>query len=81
MKGKDAQKNFGALGAMAPKPLSLKIPRGGGGLGVSHTMTGPGRAPPPPPWWQMRVYDCEQKGHEEIVQNKIQSKKIVSDMS
>ena len=32
MKGKHAQKNFGAVGAMA-------------GAGVSHTRTGPGRPP------------------------------------
>ena len=30
MKGKHAEKNFGAVGAMAPTPLSLKIPGGGG---------------------------------------------------
>ena len=33
MKGKYAQKNFGAVGAMAPTPLSLKTRGGGGGLG------------------------------------------------
>ena len=32
MKGKHAQKNFGAVGAMAPTPLSLRT-GGGGGLG------------------------------------------------
>ena len=47
MNGKHAQKNFGAVGAMAPTPLSLKTLGGGGGWGVSHTRTGPGR---PPPW-------------------------------
>ena len=31
MKGKHAQKNFGAVGAMAPPPLSLKTGGGGGG--------------------------------------------------
>ena len=45
MKGKHAQKNFGAIGAMAPTPLSLKTRGGGGGWGVSHTRTGPGRPP------------------------------------
>ena len=46
MKGKHAQKNFGAVGAMAPTPLSLKTRGGGGGGGwVSHTRTGPGRPP------------------------------------
>ena len=33
MKGKHAQKNFSAVGAMAPTPLSLKTRGGGGGLG------------------------------------------------
>ena len=42
MKGKHAQKNFGAVGAMAPTPLSLKTQGGGG---VLHTRTGPGRTP------------------------------------
>ena len=48
MKRKHAQKNFGAVGAMAPTPLSLKNPggEGGGGWGVSHTRTGPGHPPP-----------------------------------
>ena len=32
MKGKHAQKNFSAVGGMAPTPLSLKT-GGGGGLG------------------------------------------------
>ena len=46
MKGKHAQKNFGALGAMAPTPLSLETRGGGGGgWGVSHTRTGPAPAP------------------------------------
>ena len=46
MKGKHAQKNFGAVGAMAPTPLSLKTRGGGGGgWGVSHTRTGPGCPP------------------------------------
>ena len=30
MKGKHAQKNFGAIGTMALTPLSLKTPGGGG---------------------------------------------------
>ena len=49
MKGKHAQKNFGAIGTMAPTPLSLKTPGGGGGggWGVSHTRTGPGCPSPP----------------------------------
>ena len=45
MKGKHAQKKFGAIGTMAPTPLSLKTLGGGGGWGVSHTRTGPGRPP------------------------------------
>ena len=49
MKGKHVQKNFGAVGIVAPTPLSLKTWGGGGGGGgaggVSHTRTGP---PPPP---------------------------------
>ena len=45
MKGKHAKKNFGAVGAMAPTPLSLKTLGGGGGWGVSHTRTGPSRPP------------------------------------
>ena len=51
MKGKHAQKNFSAVGAMAPTPLSLKTrgEGGGGGLGGSHTRTG--LAPPPLLWW------------------------------
>ena len=46
MKGKHAQKNFGAVGAMAPTPLSLKTQRGGGGGlgGVAYK----DRARPPP---------------------------------
>ena len=45
MKGKHAQKIFGAVGAMASKPLSLKTRGGGGGLGgVAHK----DRAWPPP---------------------------------
>ena len=45
MKGKHAEKDFGAVGAMAPAPLSLKT-RGGGGLGgVAYK----DRARPPPP--------------------------------
>ena len=49
MKGKQAQKNFGAVGARAQTPLSLKKkpPGGGGGWRGSHTRTGPGRPPPP----------------------------------
>ena len=42
MKGKHAQKNFGAVGAMAPTPLSLKTPGG-------DRIQGPGPAAPPPP--------------------------------
>ena len=34
MKGKHAQKNFGAVGAMAPTPLSLKTRGGRGGRGL-----------------------------------------------
>ena len=45
MKGKHAQKNFNAVGAMAPTPLALKTRGGGGGWGVSHTRTGPSRPP------------------------------------
>ena len=47
MKGKYAQKNFSAVGAMALTPLSLKTAGGRGDWGVSHTRTGPGRPPPP----------------------------------
>ena len=48
MKEKHAQKNFGAIGAMAPTPLSLKTPGGGGGLGgVAYKDRA--RPPPPPP--------------------------------
>ena len=32
MKGKHAQKSFGAIGTMAPTPLSLKTLEGGGGV-------------------------------------------------
>ena len=47
-------KNFGAVGAMAPTPLSLKPPGGGeGGWGASHTRTGPGR---PPPWLTLLIF-------------------------
>ena len=38
-------KNFGAVGAMAPTPLSLKTRRRGGG-GVAYK----DRSRPPPPW-------------------------------
>ena len=41
MKGKHAQKNFGAVGPMAPTPLSLKTQGGGGRI------KGPGLAAPP----------------------------------
>ena len=45
MKGKHAQKNFGAVGAMAPTPLSLKTQGGGeGGGGVAYKDRG---RPPP----------------------------------
>ena len=44
MKGKHAQKNIGAVGAMAPTPLSLKTPGGGGLGGVAYK----DRALPPP---------------------------------
>ena len=52
MKWKHAQKNFGAVGAMAPTPLSLKTRGGGGGLGgVAYKDWA---RPPPrgqtPPW-------------------------------
>ena len=52
MKGKHAQKNFSAVGAMAPTPLSLKTRAGG----VSHTRTGLGR----PPLWVplLRTHSC-----------------------
>ena len=46
MKGKDAQKNFGAVGTMAPTPLSLKTWGGEGGAGG---VTYKDRAQPPPP--------------------------------
>ena len=50
MKGKHAQKNFGAVGAMAPTPLSLKTRgegEGGGGWGgVAYKDQA---CPPPPP--------------------------------
>ena len=42
-------KKFGAVGAMAPTPLSLKTRREGG-LGGSHTRTAP-----PPPWVHMHA--------------------------
>ena len=42
MKGKHAQKNFSAVGAMAPTPLSLKT-RGAGGCRIQ----GPGPAATP----------------------------------
>ena len=46
MKGKHAQKNFGAV-AMAPTPLSLKTRGGGGGAGgVAYKDRA--RLPPPP---------------------------------
>ena len=50
MKGKHAQKNFGAVGAMAPTPLSLETRGEGGGLGVVAYKD---RARPPPrvPGW------------------------------
>ena len=49
MKGEYVPKNFGAVGAMAPTPLSLKTPRGGGGgLGAGGCrIQGPGLPPPP----------------------------------
>ena len=47
MKGKHAQKNLGAVGAMAPTtPLSFKTPGGGGGAGGCR-IQGPGPAAPP----------------------------------
>ena len=53
MKEKHAQKNFGAVGAMAPTPVSLKT-RGGGG--VLHTRTGPGRPLRASPF---RLFGCK----------------------
>ena len=44
MTRKDAQKFFGAVGAMAPTLLSLKTQ--GGGVGVAYK----DGAGPPPPW-------------------------------
>ena len=50
MIGKYAQKNFGAVGAMAPTPLSLKTRRGGegGGGGGLGGVAYKDRARPPP---------------------------------
>ena len=45
MKGKHAQKKFGAVGAMPPNPLSIKT-RGGGGGGLGGGGQGPGPAAP-----------------------------------
>ena len=45
------KKNFGAIGTMAPTPLSLKT-RGGGGGGLGGCRIqglGPAAPPPPPP--------------------------------
>ena len=47
MNGKHAQKNFGAVGTMAPTPISQN-PGGGGGAGGCR-IQGPGPAAPPPP--------------------------------
>ena len=47
MKGKHAQKNFGAVGAMAPIPLSLKT-WGGGGVAYKDRARPPPPPPPPP---------------------------------
>ena len=47
MKGKHAQKNFGAVGTMAPTPPSLKTGGEGGGGGWECRMQGPGPATPP----------------------------------
>ena len=46
MDGKHAQKKFGATGAMAPTPLSLKT-RGGGGVAYKDWTQ------PPPLWLQL----------------------------
>ena len=46
MKGKHAQKNFGAVGTMAPTPLSLEIPGGGGGGAGGCRIQGPDPAAP-----------------------------------
>ena len=51
MKGRHAQKNFGAVGAMAQTPLSFKTPGGGGGLGGLGGVAYKDRAQPPPRVW------------------------------
>ena len=53
MKGKHAQKNLSAVGAMAPTPLSLKTREGGLG-GVAYKDQA---RPPPPPWLQHQPRD------------------------
>ena len=48
MKGKHEQKNFGAIGALASTPLSLKTQGGGGEGGAGGCrIQGPGPAAPP----------------------------------
>ena len=50
MKGKHAQNNFGAVGAMAPTPLSLKTPPRGGGGGLGGVAYKDWARPPPGEW-------------------------------
>ena len=47
---------------MAPTPLSFKTRGGGGGWGVLHTRTGPGRPPPPRGWklGALKLAGCKQ---------------------
>ena len=56
------RKKRGCRWRHAPHPLSLKTRGGGGGLGVSHTRTGPGR----PPWMRHEVVEIwSTKGKEQ----------------
>ena len=50
MKGKHAQKNFGAIGTMAPTPLSLKTGGGGGGPCMRHPPSYPSMTTPYNAW-------------------------------
>ena len=57
------KKNFGAIGAMAPTPLSLKTRGGGGGGGWGGVAYKDRARPPPPPRGRSLLCEQARQGH------------------